>query len=64
MDSERVLSSDIHAVWPKARYLPAKTRAAIDALAAKIPPMIAHSGVVPPAARRVVHEAVSRTAFR
>jgi DNA-binding transcriptional LysR family regulator len=54
MDSERVLSTDIHAVWPRARYLPAKTRAAVDALAAKIPPMIAYSGVVPPAAEHLV----------
>jgi DNA-binding transcriptional LysR family regulator len=46
MDSERVLAADIHAVWPKARYLPAKIRVAVDALAAKIPAMIAH----PPAA--------------
>lgn len=37
MDSQRVLATEIHAVWPKTRYLPAKTRAAIDALAAEIP---------------------------
>ena len=29
--------SEIHAVWPRTRYLPAKTRAAIDALAHEIP---------------------------
>jgi DNA-binding transcriptional LysR family regulator len=56
MDSERVLSTDIHAVWPRARYLPAKTRAAVDALAAKIPSMIAYSGAVPPAAERLVYD--------
>ena len=37
MDSERVLAKEIHAVWPKSRYLPSKTRAAIDALVAEIP---------------------------
>jgi DNA-binding transcriptional LysR family regulator len=40
MDSERVLSTDIHAVWPKARYIPAKTRAAVDLLATRIPAML------------------------
>jgi DNA-binding transcriptional LysR family regulator len=33
-------AQEIHAVWPKTRYLPLKTRCAIDALAAEIPPMI------------------------
>jgi DNA-binding transcriptional LysR family regulator len=37
LDSRRVLATEIHAVWPKTRYLPAKTRAAIDALAMEIP---------------------------
>ena len=32
MDSDQVLPADIHAVWPKARHLAPKTRAAIDAL--------------------------------
>ncbi|GAP67547.1 LysR family transcriptional regulator [Mizugakiibacter sediminis] len=36
-DREHVLRTDIHAVWPHAHHLPAKTRAAIDALAAEIP---------------------------
>jgi DNA-binding transcriptional LysR family regulator len=40
MDSERVLSADIHAVWPNARYMPAKTRAAVDLLAARVPGML------------------------
>ena len=31
---------DIHAVWPQTRYLPRKTRCAIDALVAEIPEMI------------------------
>ena len=35
-----VRPQDIHAVWPTTRYLPLKTRCAIDALVAEIPPMI------------------------
>ncbi|MEX3788040.1 MULTISPECIES: LysR family transcriptional regulator [Paraburkholderia] len=35
-----VRPQDIHAVWPNTRYLPSKTRCAIDALVAEIPPMI------------------------
>jgi DNA-binding transcriptional LysR family regulator len=42
MDSERVLAADVHAVWPKARYMPAKTRAAVDLLASRIPAMLSH----------------------
>lgn len=33
-------SQDIHVVWPKSRYLPLKTRCAIDALVAEIPAMV------------------------
>jgi DNA-binding transcriptional LysR family regulator len=40
MDSEQVLATDIHTVWPRTRYLSAKMRAAIDALAAQIPAMM------------------------
>jgi len=40
MDSDRVLGRDVYAVWPQTRYLPAKTRATIDALVAEIPPMM------------------------
>lgn len=40
MDSERVLATDIHAVWPHTRYLSSKMRTAIDALAAQIPTII------------------------
>jgi DNA-binding transcriptional LysR family regulator len=47
MDSERVLATDIHAVWPRARYLPAKIRVAVDALVARIPAMIAHPAIAP-----------------
>jgi DNA-binding transcriptional LysR family regulator len=35
-----VRAQDIHAVWPQTRYLPLKTRCAIDALVAAIPDMI------------------------
>jgi DNA-binding transcriptional LysR family regulator len=35
-----VRAQDIHAVWPKTRYLPLKTRCAVDALVAEIPEMI------------------------
>jgi DNA-binding transcriptional LysR family regulator len=35
-----VRPQDIHAVWPKTRYLPLKTRFAIDALVDEIPAMI------------------------
>jgi DNA-binding transcriptional LysR family regulator len=47
MDSERVLAPDIHAVWPRVRYLPAKIRVAVDALVARIPAMIAHPAIAP-----------------
>jgi DNA-binding transcriptional LysR family regulator len=42
MDSERVLGTDIHAVWPATRHMPGKTRAAIDALAMHVPGMLAY----------------------
>ncbi|WP_346827934.1 LysR family transcriptional regulator [Serratia inhibens] len=37
LDDIRLLPSDIHAVWPQTRYLPAKTRAAIDVLLEQMP---------------------------
>ena len=40
---ERVVATDIHAVWPQARHLPAKTRVAIDALVQQVPVMLAAS---------------------
>jgi DNA-binding transcriptional LysR family regulator len=40
MDCERVLSAEIHAVWPQTRWLPSRTRVAIDALAAEIPALL------------------------
>lgn len=46
MDSQRVLATDIHVVWPRTRYLPYKTRTAIDAIVAEIPPLIGHDGQV------------------
>jgi DNA-binding transcriptional LysR family regulator len=36
----QLIPSEIHAVWPHTRYLPAKTRAAIDVLLAQIPPLL------------------------
>jgi DNA-binding transcriptional LysR family regulator len=47
MDGERMLPSDIHAVWPQAKHLPSRTRAAIDALVAEIPQMIGYAGPCP-----------------
>ena len=38
---ERVIATDIHAVWPQTRHLPAKTRVAIDALVQQVPAMLA-----------------------
>lgn len=37
MSSDRVLATEIHAVWPQTRYLSSKMRVAIDALVAGIP---------------------------
>ncbi|AKZ64495.1 LysR family transcriptional regulator [Herbaspirillum hiltneri N3] len=37
MDMDRVLSVDIHAVWPQNKYLPLRTRTLIDALTAEVP---------------------------
>ncbi|CAI0762750.1 D-malate degradation protein R [Serratia quinivorans] len=36
----QLIPSEIHAVWPHTRYLPAKTRAAIDVLLAQMPPLL------------------------
>lgn len=36
----QLLPSDIHAVWPQTRYLPAKTRTAIDTLLERMPAML------------------------
>ncbi|MNN96524.1 LysR substrate binding domain protein [compost metagenome] len=36
----KLIPSEIHAVWPHTRYLPAKTRAAIDALLAQMPVLL------------------------
>lgn len=40
MDSERVMATEIHAVWPLAQRLPSKTRLAIDALVTQLPRML------------------------
>jgi DNA-binding transcriptional LysR family regulator len=45
MDSERVLATEINAVWPHTRYLSAKMRAAIDSLAAQLPIDIPHQSL-------------------
>lgn len=41
MDSERVMATEIHAVWPQTNRLAAKTRLAIDALVSEIPKLLA-----------------------
>jgi DNA-binding transcriptional LysR family regulator len=38
--TEGSLDTEIHALWPHTRYMPAKTRAAVDALAEEIPTML------------------------
>ena len=40
VDHRRSRPMEIHVVWPHTRYLPSKTRAAIDALAEAIPPLL------------------------
>src|SRR5262245_11165465 len=40
-DTGGIAESEIHAVWPHTRYLPSKTRAAIDALAREIASRVA-----------------------
>lgn len=37
MDCNNMWATEIYAVWPQSHYLPSKTRAAIEALAAEIP---------------------------
>ncbi|QKI68649.1 LysR family transcriptional regulator [Achromobacter xylosoxidans] len=41
MHGDRMAAQPVHAVWPQARYLPSKTRTAIDALAERVPAMLA-----------------------
>lgn len=43
-DGADVAVTAIHAVWPHTRYMPTKTRSAIDALACGIPAMMESSG--------------------
>ncbi len=40
LDHSHSLPREIYAVWPHSHYLPSKTRAAIDALVAQIPPLL------------------------
>ena len=40
MNGAAVETSEIHVVWPPNRYLPSKTRVAIDALVAEVSPML------------------------
>lgn len=40
LDCENIQATEIYAVWPQSHYLPSKTRAAIEALAAEIPEMV------------------------
>lgn len=40
LDGAEMHAYDIHAVWPHGAYLPSKTRAAIDALVAEVPPLL------------------------
>jgi DNA-binding transcriptional LysR family regulator len=40
MDSRQTVASDVYAVWPQTRWLPSKTRVAIDALVERVPPML------------------------
>jgi DNA-binding transcriptional LysR family regulator len=42
LDSSRVVSADVHAVWPQTHYLPSRTRVAIDALVAEIPAILSY----------------------
>jgi DNA-binding transcriptional LysR family regulator len=39
-DTEGSMAIEIHALWPHTRYMPSKTRAAVDALAAEVPAML------------------------
>jgi DNA-binding transcriptional LysR family regulator len=38
--SQYTVASEVHAVWPQSRYLPSKTRTAIDALVERVPGML------------------------
>jgi len=38
--SQNTVASEVHAVWPQSRYLPNKTRMAIDALVEQVPAML------------------------
>lgn len=38
--SQNTIAREVHAVWPQSRYLPSKTRTAIDALVEQVPAML------------------------
>lgn len=40
-DVDHMPATEIHVVWPKTRYLPSKTRVAIDALVSEVPKIVA-----------------------
>ena len=43
----RVLGNDVFAVWPQNRHLPSGVRAAIEALAARMPALLAADAASP-----------------
>jgi DNA-binding transcriptional LysR family regulator len=43
-DRQHAHQSAVHLVWPQTRYLPAKTRVAIDALVGALPPLLGAAG--------------------
>jgi len=40
MGADQLVATDIHVVWPRARHLPSKVRAAIDALVEEVPQVL------------------------
>ncbi|HWP20767.1 MAG TPA: LysR family transcriptional regulator [Burkholderiaceae bacterium] len=57
LDHSRSQPREIYAVWPHSHYLPSKTRAAIDALAAQIPAMLGEQPPFTPVLRGVQAQA-------
>lgn len=43
MNSDQVVATEIHAVWPRMHYLPLRVRVAVDALASEVPKLLAQS---------------------
>ncbi len=46
MGADQLVASPIHVVWPQARHLPSKVRAAIDALVEEVPPLLGQDEVL------------------